>query len=304
MDSYLNEGRPFVSSVPNDLGLTRHAFRKALDEGQFRQIFKSVYVDARVPDTRGLRLVAAHLVTPPHAVVSDCFASWLFGVDTFKPSERHLLTPSLLVPHGSSRVRAPGVRCRQARLAPEEVVEVDGLLVTSPLRTTGDLARRLWRPYALAAVDGMVRAELVGLAELDEYVRSLRGFPGAPKARELVAYADPGAESPGESWTRLRMIDAGLPRPCTQIPVVDEYGNDRYFDLGYRQHLVAAEYDGREFHTTESDRDHDAVRREYFARRYGWRFVVGTRETVFGKDDAFEREIGELLGIATMPRQW
>lgn len=269
-----------------------------------RPVFKSVYVDARVPDTRHLRIRAVRLVTPPHAIVCDCFASWLWGVDTFRPSDRHLLTPSLVVPHGASRVRAPGASCRQALLPDADVTEIDGIRVTTPIRTASDLLRKMWRPYALAAADGLLRAELFALHDLEEYVRRLKGFRGAPQARELVGLVDPGAESPGESWQRLRIIDAGLPRPSTQLHVVDEWGSDRWFDLGYRHLLVASEYDGREFHTTDDDTAQDATRRGYFERRFGWRFVIGTRERIIGDDASFEQELGALLGLVPRPRTW
>ncbi|KAA1425109.1 hypothetical protein FE697_004325 [Mumia zhuanghuii] len=278
--------------------------RRAINEKRVRPVFKHVYVDAAVPDTRILRLRAVRLVTPPHAIVSDCFASWLWGVDSFRPSDRHLLTPTLVVPHGQSRVRAPGVSCRQAILPDTDVTEFEGILVTTPVRTASDLLRRMWRPYALAAADGMLRAELYEPAHLYDYVMALNGFRGAPQARELVGLIDPGAASPGESWQRLRVIDAGFPRPKTQIHVLDEWGRDRYFDLGYRHLLIASEYDGREHHTTDDDTDHDSERRGYFERRYGWRFVIGTRERIFGTDPAFEYELGTLLGMSPRPRTW
>ncbi|TNC49715.1 hypothetical protein [Mumia zhuanghuii] len=301
----LNDGRPFRSADLASVGFTGgHAWRQAVAEKRVRPVFKSVYVDARVPDTRMLRVSAVRLVTPPHAVVSDCFASWLWGVDTFRPSERHLLTPTLVVPHGSGRVRAPGVLCRQAVLPVTDTTDIDGIRVTTAIRTASDLLRKMWRPYALAAADGLVRAELLALPDLEEYVRALKGYRGAPQARELVGLVDPGAESRGESWQRLRIIDAGLPRPTTQLHVVDEWGRDRYFDLGYRHLLVASEYDGREFHTTDEDRAHDAARRSSFERRYGWRFVIGTRERIIGTDTSFEQELGALLGMTPRLRTW
>lgn len=304
MAQLINDGLPFHSSGCTDLGLSRHHFRRAVQEKRIRCVFKGMHVDAAVPDSRRLRLAAAHLVTPPHAVISDSFASWVLMVDTFRPSERHTVIPTMLVPHGSSRVRAAGVRCRQAIVRDSDVIEVDGLLVTSELRTTSDLLRTLWRPYALAAGDGMARAGLVEPAEVVAYVHRLDGYRGAPQARELSLLIDAGAESAGESWQRLRIIDAGFPRPTTQIHVIDDFGRDRYFDMGYRELLIASEYDGREFHTLAEDLEHDVERREYFERRYGWRFVIGMRETIFGKGTGLEDQLGMLLEMTPRPRRW
>ncbi len=85
---------------------------------------------------------------------------------------------------------------------------------------------------------------------------------------------------------------------------MDEWGRDRWFDLGYRHLLVASEYDGREFHTTDDDVAHNATRQGYVERRYGWRFVIGTRERIIGDDDSFEQELGALLGLIPRPRSW
>ena len=46
------------------------------------------------------------------------------------------------------------------------------------------------------------------------------------------AVAEPLAESPGESWLRLRLIDAGFGRPTAQI-VVKGSSRDFRIDLGY-----------------------------------------------------------------------
>ncbi|MGH3425226.1 MAG: hypothetical protein ACRDO8_10880 [Nocardioidaceae bacterium] len=304
MRSLINDGYPFRHDQCLSLGLPGHVLRRYLACHRVRKVFVGAYVDAAIPDSRWLRVNSVRLVTPPHAVVADCFASWLLGVDAFRPSERHSLRPTLIVPHGASRVRLPDVRCRQAILDPRDIVEMEDILVTAPLRTTSDLLRRLWRPYALAAGDGMARAVLVDSPQIVDYVDELRGFRGGPQARELAPLIDPKAESPGESWQRMRIIDAGLPRPETQIHVVDEFGRDRYFDMGYREQLVASEYDGREFHTAEEDTTHDRDRRSYFERRYGWRFSIGRRESIFGDDTTFETELGSMLGIEPRPRRW
>ena len=54
-----------------------------------------------------------------------------------------------------------------------------------------------------------------------------------------------GAQSPKETWLRLVLIQAGLPRPQTQIPVYDEFGEViAYLDMGWEDVKVAVEYDG------------------------------------------------------------
>lgn len=47
-------------------------------------------------------------------VNADDLAAWVFHVDTDKPSERHRLSPTFVVPHGTTRSEIEGVDCRQA----------------------------------------------------------------------------------------------------------------------------------------------------------------------------------------------
>jgi hypothetical protein len=72
-------------------------------------------------------------------------------------------------------------------------------------------------------------------------------YPGARGVRRLRAalpLVDGGAASPKETWLRLLLIDAGLPTPTTQIPVLDGYWPVAWVDMGWEMHKVAVEYDG------------------------------------------------------------
>jgi hypothetical protein len=94
------------------------------------------------------------------------------------------------------------------------VVRVHGVVdVTVPSRTTADQLRLLRRPDALAAADAMRRATGVGEDAVAEVLDRFRGQRGVVQARELLALSDPRAESPQESRTRLRCVDAGFPCP-------------------------------------------------------------------------------------------
>lgn len=61
---------------------------------------------------------------------------------------------------------------------------------------------------------------------------------------------DGGAASPKESWLRLLLLDAGLPKPSTQIPVHQDWQLVGLLDMGWEDYLVAVEYDGDQ-HRTE-----------------------------------------------------
>jgi very-short-patch-repair endonuclease len=91
---------------------------------------------------------------------------------------------------------------------------------------------------------------------------------------------DSGAQSPKESWLRLVLIQAGLPRPQTQIPVVNEFGSAiAYLDMGWEDVKVAVEYDGEQHRSDRHQYTWDLRRSEILQRR-GWivvRVVAGDR---------------------------
>ena len=67
----------------------------------------------------------------------------------------------------------------------------------------------------------MRRATGVEPAAVAEVLERFRGQRGVVQARELLELSDPRAESPQESRTRLRCVDAGFPCPEPQIEVFD-----------------------------------------------------------------------------------
>lgn len=299
----LNDGHPFLARDCHDLGLTSRQLYEARREGVVRRILDRVFVDARVPDSRELRIEAMKLVAPTHAVIADDWAAWIYGIDTFKPSKRHSLIPTVVVPHGRGRIRIEGVECRQALIRPKDIVELDGLLVTTPVRTTSDFLRKKWRPYALASADAMAHAGLVTMEEVWEFVAKLKGYRGIRQGRNLAVLIDAKAQSQGESWTRLRVIDAGFAIPESQWEVILRNGDSRFLDLAYPQLLIAMEYDGREFHTADQDGEYDDERRRLI-RSLGFRIIVAFYADIFGTNTSFERELGQYLGMAPFPRRW
>lgn len=141
--------------------------------------------------------------------------------------------------------RSPDARIRRHHsVIPEDQLEVvDGIPVTTLARTVVDCARALPAHRALVIADSAVRA---GLREHDVHrcVESLRGGRGIRRARWLLTLVDGGSESPGETLTRLALIEAGLPRPVTQVPVHTAEGM-RYGDMGWPDRRVLVEFDGR-----------------------------------------------------------
>lgn len=187
---------------------------------------------------------------------------------------------------------SPGTAARQVSLRrslvaprPEEIMVVNGLRVTTPLRTALDCAFDLPVRESLPVVDAALRLvcrpdrfnrRCRGEADLDEararLMRMVEGQgrrSGKRRARLAVALADPFAESPGESALRWAVAAAGLPEPVTQLRWVDEDGREYYLDLGYGTFMINLEFDGYGKLATPEDLRAEK-RREMALRRGGW----------------------------------
>lgn len=118
------------------------------------------------------------------------------------------------------------------------------------------------------------------MADAELLAARYRGRHGLERARVSLDLVDAGAQSPKETWLRLVLVQAGLPRPQTQIPVVDEFGGViASLDMGWDGVKVAVEYDGDQHRKDRSQYNWDIRRLERLQRR-GWiviRVVAGDR---------------------------
>lgn len=230
----------------------------ALTRGQlrwhYRRLFPDVYAPKASPQTLRLMTAGAWLWSGRNGVVAGRAAAAVHGASWVGAA-----TPIEMLWRCG---RPPeGIIVRNERIADDEVREVGGLVVTAPHRTAFDLARHLPRDAAVTHLDALSRATGVtavqALALAERYPRA-RGLPRARIALELM---DAGAESPRETWLRLLLIDAGLPRPRTQIRVSDGY-REAFIDMGYDEPKVGLDYEGAHHSTDRGQYVHDIGRAE------------------------------------------
>lgn len=272
---------PFTAALAATLGVSHAQLRRLLARGLVRRVCRGVYAVAQAPDDLVFRARALRLVVSPSAVVTDRTAAWLHGVDVLPRSALGTMPPISVFQRPGTRSRRAGVASGERMLLPRDVVEVDGLAVTSPLRTALDLGRLLWRFDALGALDQFLRLG-VDPGELLTEAERFKGYRGIVQLRFLAPLADPRAESLAESALRLHWYDAGLPKPELQWWVYDEYGTPLFrLDLALPEVLFAAEYDGTEFHSSDPDRAHDHERRGWLADCRGWLIVVFVNDDIY-----------------------
>jgi hypothetical protein len=218
----------------------------ALNEYQLRPWYRTIFRDVYVPkfDEASLhdRILGAWLWSRRRAVIAGTAASALHGarwVDAVTPIE--------LISKSARPQR--GVIVRNETLGADEVTTIRRLPVTSVARTAFDLGRHLPRQQALARLDALMRATPFSFEDIAVLGKRYRGARGLRRLAEVLPLVDGGAGSPKESWLRLLLIDAGLPKPTTQIPVNDGWRPVGVLDMGWEDYRVAAEYDGDQHRT-------------------------------------------------------
>jgi hypothetical protein len=289
---------PFTTSGAAAFGLDRKSLSVAVRERRLVRTFTGVYVRADVELTTLVRAQAARLVMSPHSVLCDRTAAWLLGIDVLRYAELDVPPPlESYVLRGHDPTDRRECRGGTRDLLPEDYQEVMGVLVTTPLRTAMDLACKLSRREALAALDAFARAYGITRRDLQRLLRRYYRRRGVRQARELVPLVDGRSESAGESWSRLTIIDRGLPVPELQHWVCVDGVPTYRLDLAYPRARVAVEYDGEEFHSSPADRERDRIRRQWL-RDHGWIVIVLTKDS-FGAEaeDAWIGELRAALGL-------
>lgn len=215
---------------------------------------------------------------PEEVVIARRTAAWIWGLDVLPPGVNEVdWDVELITPRNPDDTSVPPpVTAEHVELPAEHVVEESDVRITSLARTALDCARWLPRHEAVAALDQFLRREVDG-GELTAMARTLPGYRGNKRLRQLLRLGDRGAASPGESWTRVAVMDAGFPRPETQVPVMGPRGQLLYVDLGYREFRVGLEYDGERHHTGADARAHDTRRRRWLAKEMGWEVIPVTK---------------------------
>lgn len=196
-------------------GATRWQLRR-----QWRPVLRGVRVWHEEALTRLLVVRAAALTLPAGSAVGGRTAAWLHGVDVAEQDA----PVEVVLPRAAAYAPRDGLQVRRALLAGGDVVEVEGLPVTSPVRTAFDLARLEPLVEAVACLDALTHAGAVTPAQIEAYAAGCRGWRGVRRCADALSHVDGAAESPMESRLRMLLVRDGLPRPVVNQPLHDAYG--------------------------------------------------------------------------------
>ncbi|GAA3665126.1 endonuclease domain-containing protein [Microbacterium marinilacus] len=164
-------------------------------------------------------------------------------------------------------------------------------------------AARAWRQAGtlwglddlIAAADFLVlpRTRLATIDELETEVE-LMGDTGDGRLTRALREVRVGAESAGETRSRLLVTRSGLPEPVLQYELFDAHGLFvARLDAAYPEYRLAFEYDGRH-HADPQQFAKDADRWEAI-RKTGWRLVRILSHHVRGGSPAAVSMVREAL---------
>lgn len=289
-----------LPSVHSASGVPDEWLREAVRSGAWTRVLRGAYAQpSDVADPRDLHLaraLAVHRRMGSTYAFSHETAAVLWDLPLWRP-------PAQVHLRHAARQGArtdPAVTRHHGLPDDDEVTRRFGLPATSLRLTVVDCARTLW------PVDGLVVADAALAAGLDraDALALLSGLGrgrGTARAREVLALADPGAQSPGESATRWLLLRAGLPVPETQVRVPTRAGTF-WADLGWSAARLLLEYDGRVKYTdaealVAEKRRHDAI------VEAGWTVLRVTKEDL-RDGGALVRRVLQRMPVALQPRPY
>jgi hypothetical protein len=284
---------PFLGAETLDAGL--------LTVRELRRFYSPMYPG--VYALRGAELSALHraqgawLWSRRRGVLAGLSAQTVLGakwVDPGMPAElihTNQRTPPLIVVHADT-------------LAPGETRSVAGMTVTTPARTAFDVGRRLPLADGVQRIDALMNATGVNVTDIAAVAALHPGVRGQAQLRRTLTFVDGGAESPCESTTRLVLMQAGFPRPETQIEVSDQYGVVfARIDMGWRDYLVGVEFDGAQHWTDPKRRTWD-IDRLARLQDLGWVIIRVSSGLLRYRRRVYLERVASALLSRGCPKTW
>lgn len=206
------------------------------------QIARGLYVSRSVAPGLVARCRAWTRLLPADAAFGLETAGALLGAPVDAPSRvQVVLRPRPVLPQRA------GLDVHVRRLHDEDVTEIADLRITSGAQTFLDLAARLTSAELVAVGDALMRRGHLTKPQLDERLARAGRLRGVVRARACGPLLSPLSMSRPESLMRFWVVEAGLPLPRIQVPIMDRWGREVvHADLGYEEWKVALEYEGRQ----------------------------------------------------------
>lgn len=198
------------------------------------------------------RAAAWDMVAAERPVFSHLTAAAAHGHPLYGGADRrvHVLAPPERPGAAAGLVRHRG------ELRDDELIEIHGMLFTSAERTVADVARTAAYDTAVCVADSALRgvAHVKNGEYLDDRAAEFRAVAseiagrsahGVARAGRVLDFADGRAQLPGESVSRIHLIELGFALPRLQVHVPGPDGSDYWVDFGLDDVFAFGEFDGK-----------------------------------------------------------
>ncbi|MGX4708513.1 hypothetical protein [Rhodococcus ruber] len=263
----MSEPTPLLRPAVLATGITDAELRRGIRTGRLERIVPGVYLERE--DAGQLDDVARHVLRirsgaarlHEGAAISHVSTAVVHGFAVWRTdlSRIHLTRD-----RASGGRRTPRQHVHAAALPHDEVETVEGIRVTSAARTVVDLSRTVTAEEAVVAGDSALRGHPGLRPALAAALHRAGARTGIGAARRIVPFLDGRSESPGESISRLRIHQAGMPAPALQHEVRTSEG--RFVartDFFWEETGIVGEFDGMgKYGTGDPGATAETVRRE------------------------------------------
>ncbi len=277
-----------IAGFEESLAFTSRSER--LDPRSATRLHRGIYLPVEIsaslrPEDRHLaRVLAVQERAVGGPVFSHVSAAVLLGLPLHSGADGpvHLTTRVA----GPNR-RSPGIVRHRAPLAEHEVVEVCGLLCTSPDRTLLDLARFEPAETAISCADAFLRREFRVDRRIDhlrlecwrggmlETLARMPGERGVLRAQEVLELADPRTDSVLESVSHLYLRRLGFDVEL-QVPVPSPTGGTYFVDFEFLGLGLFGECDGKAKYLDERLRGGNSADELVYREKRRENWITGT----------------------------
>ncbi len=203
----------------------------------------------------------------------------------------------LLVPRDRCPRSWPGTRISRMDHVEQDVVVVEGVRLTAPVRTALDVAGTLKLAQALPMLDQLLRDEILDKDQLLDGLADRKRWPGSQDAAVAVGLSDARHASHPESIFRALVHSARLPPPVPQFTVRLDGVFVGRADFAWPRFWLLVEIDGYEFHKEYGVfvKDRKRARRTW---RAGWQALHFAASEVIDQPDEVVAEVQDALTFA------
>ena len=302
----LTQGGVFTTRQAQAAGYTPDELRALLRNQRIVRVCRGIYTDPSWHHPAYELATAAVLLAcaKSRPVASHRCAARLLGLPLVDPPD----LPEITVPEASPLTTVRRAHLHHGRVAKDEWQDVHALRVTTAARTAVDLARTLDFPAAVVVADAVLHRNLATPHDLGRAAGQFRGRPRSAALARVLAFADAGSESVGESLARVLFAEHGLPAPTLGQRITVDGEVVARVDFLWEEHRTIVEFDGRLKYEPGSDRGADALWQEklreerlreagYEVVRITWAQLMNEPErTVARIRAAFARQSTQLIG--------